>query len=612
MGFGQVRAASDAAPVTEVTMLRTIVGPALRSAPEPHLLAALWRWADVEPDRPLLSTRSGDDFVSMSASVVRDRVEAIAAGIIALGVLPGERVILLARTRLEWVLFDHAILAAGAVTVPIYDTASADQVAAILDNSGARVAIVEDTAARDLVRDAASKHRGLDHLLVIDEQAIERLVEEGIGRRCEVVERLAAIESDHLAAVLYSSGTTGEPKGCELTHANLCSNVRQTVEQVPELFQAPARTLAFLPLAHALGRMQVHTSIDQGVEVAFASGLDRLPEELAMVRPTFLVAVPRVFEKVLAGAKARAVEAGRGAIFDRAMDLARRESEARRGGGRLGLVAKVQHRLFDRLVYGRIRAALGGEVRLAICGGAALDPAIGHRFDGMGLTILEGYGTTEASPIVTGGPVSPLRIGTVGRPYPATTVGIADDGEILVHGPQVFRGYRNDPEATTEALEDGWLRTGDLGDLTPDGHLRIVGRKKDILVTAGGKNVVPGPLEDRLRADPLVEECVVAGEGRPYVSALLWLDPVETTRLLGGGSPQTVGSSGATALRERLDLVVEEVNRSVSRAEAIRRYVVVDEPLTLESGMVTPTTKVRRRAVLEHFADRVDRLYADR
>lgn len=582
-------------------MTRTISGPPLATDPQPHLLAALWRWADEEPERPLLSRRTGDGFTASTAAEVRAEVAALAAGLVDRGVAPGDRVVLLSRTRAEWVLLDHAILAAGAVTVPIYDTASVDQMRAILASSAARLAVVETPAHREHLTDAARSAATPVEVLTIDEGALEHLRSADADHLDAVETRLAALGPEDLAAILYSSGTTGEPKGCELTHGNLCANVRQTVQQVPELFGPDARTLVFLPLAHALGRIQVHIALDQGVEVAVATGIDQLSEELALTHPTFLVAVPRLFEKVLAGARDRAREAGKVGIFDRAMAVAEEISIRRRGGRRVPLLLRLQHAVLDRLVLQRLRDALGGRVELAICGGAPLQREVGHRFDGLGIPILEGFGTTETAPIVTGGPAEPLEIGTVGRPYPATTVQLAEDGEILVRGPQVFRGYRGDPETTARALAGGWYHTGDLGAFTPAGHLRIIGRKKDILVTAGGKNVVPAPLEDRIRAHPLVEECVVLGDGRPFVTALVWVDPSR--------SDLEQGPEVEARLRTELDAVVEAANRTVSRAESIGRYAIIAEPLSLEAGSLTPTAKVRRAVVLERYAEPIEQLY---
>ena len=590
------------------TMSTTLTGPALDTSPQPHLLAALWWWAERDPERPLLSQRLDGEVASWTAAQLRAEVTALAAGLVARGVAAGDRVLLVSRTRAEWVLLDHAILAAGAVTVPVYDTASSDQVQTILANSGARLALVETPEHEAVVAEAAARAQVPVEIRSLASGVLADLRSAGTDHLDAVEARVASLGSEDLAAILYSSGTTGEPKGCELTHGNLCANVRQTVQQVPELFGDGARTLAFLPLAHALGRIQVHVALDQGVEVATASDVDSLPGELARVRPTFLVGVPRLFEKVLAGARDRAQASGRVRVYDRAMAVAEEVSRRRRGGRSLSPWLRFQHVVFDRLVHRRVRAALGGHVSLAICGGAPLMSEVGHRFDGIGIPILEGFGATETAPIVSGGPAAPLEIGTVGQPYPATTIRIAEDGEILIRGPQVFRGYRGDPEATSRALKDGWYRTGDLGEITPGGCLRIIGRQKDILITAGGKNVVPAPLEDRIRSHPLVEECVVLGDGRPFVTALVWVDPTSAARIVAAA--EVGGDHDQDALlRAELDPVVDAANRTVSRAESIGRYAIMTEPLSLEAGSLTPTAKVRRGVVLERFAGPIDQLY---
>jgi long-chain acyl-CoA synthetase len=507
----------------------TLTGAPLRGPVAPHLLAALWHWADHEPDRPLLAAREGEDFVSHTASAVRDRIRGIAGGLVARGVDPGDRVALLSRTSLAWVEADHAILAAGAATVPIYDSSSASQIERIVADSGAVLVIVETSAQRELVQAAIAGRADAPPILAIAEGALDELWAGGVDHLEVVEQRIDGLDGDHLAALIYSSGTTGETKGCELTHANLCHNTRQTVEQAPQLFAPGARTLAFLPLAHALGRIQIHASIDQGVLTGFASGIPQLREELLLFRPTFIVAVPRIFEKVYDGARGRALDAGRAGVFDRAMTVASRWSDAK-GAGRRPVGLRLQHVVFDRLVYRRIREAFGGQLGLAICGGAALSGELARRFDGIGIAIAQGYGLTEAAPIVSGGPSEHPDHDSVGQVYPGTTVRIADDGELLVQGPQIFRGYWNAPEATSVTLVDGWLHTGDLGLATARGDLVIAGRKKEIIVTAGGKNVVPGPLEDRVRAHPLVDQCVVIGEGRPFISALVFLDAEELRR----------------------------------------------------------------------------------
>jgi long-chain acyl-CoA synthetase len=613
----------------------TLSGPPLVGPVAPHLLSSLWRWAEEEPNRPLLAVRDGGEVVTVSAVAFRDRTRAVAAGLIARGVAPGDRVALLSRTSLAWVEADHGILAAAAVTVPIYDSSSASQIERIVTDSGAVLVIVETPEQRDLVVAAMGDRQEAPPVLVIAEGGLEELAAGGADHLDVVEQRLAGLGPQALATLIYSSGTTGEAKGCELTHGNLCHNVRQTVEQAPELFGPGARTLAFLPLAHALGRIQVHTSIDQGALTAFATGIPELPEELLLFRPTFIVAVPRIFEKVYDGARNRAIDAGRVKVFDRAMAVAVRRADARRDG-RAPVALRLQHALFDRLVYRRLRAAFGGELRMAICGGAALSGRLARCFDGMGIVVAQGYGLTEAAPIVSGGPDPVPDHDSVGRPYPATTVTFAEDGEVLVRGPQVFRGYWNAPEATAQTLVDGWLVTGDLGTATDRGDLVITGRKKELIVTAGGKNVVPGVLEDRVRAHPLVDQCVVVGEGRPFVGALVFLDREEVQRRLArrgtsaaAGTVETAevtaraagrthrvqgadraGGGGFEAeLHAEIDAAVAAANAAVSRGEAIRAYRIVDDLLSVSSGDLTPTQKLRRHNIGRRFAVEIDAVY---
>jgi long-chain acyl-CoA synthetase len=659
----------------------TLTGAPLRGPVAPHLLAALWHWAEHEPDRPLLAAREGEGFVSHSASAVRDRIRGMAGGLVARGVDAGDRVALLSRTSLAWVETDHAILAAGAATVPIYDSSSASQIERIVADSGAVLVIVETSAQRDLVQSALAGRADAPPVLAIAEGALDDLSAAGADHLEVVEQRLRELDGDHLAALIYSSGTTGETKGCELTHANLCHNTRQTVEQAPQLFVPGARTLAFLPLAHALGRIQVHASLDQGVLTGFASGIPELREELLLFRPTFIVAVPRIFEKVYDGARGRALDAGRVGVFDRAMAVAARWSDAK-GAGRRPLGLRLQHLVFDRLVYRRIREAFGGQLGLAICGGAALSGELARRFDGMGIAIAQGYGLTEAAPIVSGGPSEHPDHDSVGQVYPGTSVKVADDGELLVKGPQVFRGYWNAPGPTAVTLVDGWLHTGDLGFATARGDLVITGRKKEIIVTAGGKNVVPGPLEDRVRSHPLVDQCVVIGEGRPFIAALVFLDGEEVRRWRArqttndaagdrerraagqtartGPSAPTEAAPPATSetatpatsetatpvtseiatpaaseiatpaaseaatspegtagldaevepgLRAEIDAAIATANESVSRGEAIRAYRIVGDALTIETGDLTPTQKLRRTSIAERFAAVIESIY---
>ena len=581
-----------------------VSGPPLTSAPEEHLLSALWRWGEREPTRPLLASPHDGGFVEHSAAQVCGEVRDVAAGLIAHGVRPGDRVALLASNGVDWVYGDHGILAAGAVTVPIYDTSSVEQIAWILADSGAKLVLVETAAQAEVVAGLTGDLPGQPEVLSFESGARRRLREDGRDHLDEVEARIAGLTGDGLAALIYSSGTTGEPKGCQLTHANLCTNVRQTVQQVPELFGPGSRSLIFLPLAHALARMQLHASIEQGALSGFPTSIERLPDELRAFEPTFIVAVPRIFEKGRHAARQKAVERGLRRVFDRADTVAMRWADERRKPRPSPLV-RLQHRLFDRLVYAKVRDAFGGRLALAICGGAALEADLGRFFDGAGITVLQGYGLTETSPIVSGGPVGRVEHGTVGHVYPATTTRVATDGEILVSGPQVFRGYWHQPAATEATLREGWLHTGDLGAVTDTGELVVIGRKKDTIVTAGGKNVVPGPLEDRVRAHPLVDQCVVVGDGRPFVGALLFLDGDE----LGKRYDTAVQPADETALRAELDAAVAIANAAVSRGEGIRAYQVVSEQLSIDSGAVTPTQKLRRRVVEDRFRDEIDALY---
>ncbi len=581
-----------------------VSGPPLTGEPEAHLLSPLWHWAENEPTRPLLASSQHEGFAEHSAAEVRREVRDLAAGLIAHGVRPGDRVALLASNGVDWVCGDHGILAAGGVTVPIYDTSSVEQITWILSDSGAKLVLVETAAQAELVAELCKDLPAEPEVLAFEAGARQRLREDGRDRLDEVEARIAALTGDDLAALIYSSGTTGEPKGCELTHANLCANARQTVEQVPELFGPGARSLIFLPLAHALARMQLHASIEQGALSGFPTSIDRLPDELRAFEPTFIVAVPRIFEKVRQAAGQKAAERGLRRVFDRASAVAVRWADEQKKL-RPSPWMRLQRRLFDPLVYAKVRDAFGGKMTLAICGGAALQADLGRFFDGVGITVLQGYGLTETSPIVSGGPVGRVEHGTVGHVYPATTVRVAGDGEILVRGPQVFGGYWHQPAATDATIREGWLHTGDLGAVTDTGELVVTGRKKDTIVTAGGKNVVPGPLEDRVRAHPLVDQCVVVGDGRPFVGAVLFLDGDELGKRRGAaGQP-----ADEAALRAELDAAVAAANASVSRAEGIRAYRVVSEQLSIDSGAVTPTQKLRRRVVEDRFLDEIEALY---
>ncbi|MBM7804845.1 long-chain acyl-CoA synthetase [Geodermatophilus bullaregiensis] len=544
-----------------------------------------------------------------------EQVAGVAKGLVAAGVRAGDRVALQARTRYEWTVLDFAIWTAGAVTVPVYETSSPDQVAWILADSGATAAVVEraeHAAAVDSVRDQAPD---LGPLYVIEDDAVGTLTAAGADvPDSELEARRATLGADSLATLIYTSGTTGRPKGCELTHGNFLFEVGNGMALLDRFMNTQGSLLLFIPLAHVLARVMQVGAVKTRTVIGHTPDVKNLLEDLAGFRPTFVLAVPRVFEKVYNSAKAKAEGDGKGRVFDRAARVAIDWSRAQDTGG-AGLLLRVQHALFDRLVYGKLRAALGGRCLGAISGGAPLGERLGHFFRGIGVTVFEGYGLTETTAAASVNHDGALRIGTVGRPLPGVAARIAEDGEILLRGGVVMRGYWENEQATAEAIDpDGWFHTGDIGEIDTDGFIRITGRKKEILVTAGGKNVAPAVLEDRLRAHRLVSQCIVVGDQRPFIAALVTLD--------AEALPLWLESKGRPAdtpveelvddpdVRAELDAAVAEANRAVSQAEAIKRYRVLATDFTEDNGMLTPSLKLKRSVVMKEFDPEVEALYA--
>jgi long-chain acyl-CoA synthetase len=579
-----------------------------------HLVQPLIAHAEHRPDAPLLAYRQGDRFVDVSAAEVWRRVRALAKGLVRLGIQPGDRVALMSGTRIEWTLLDYAILAAGAATVPIYETSSAEQVAWILTDSGAAAAIFETPDLEKSSFDGAADGVRTEHVLVIDEGALEQLTEAGADvDDAELDARLSALTTDDLATLIYTSGTTGRPKGCVLTHGNLRWDAVQALTVIRDLVQEGDSQLLFLPLAHVFAKTLALSSIETAARIGYATGIDNLLEELQLFRPTFVASVPRVFEKVYAGAQQKAAADGKGRIFDRAAEVAARWSREQQDGP-ASLGTTMQHKLFDLLVYGRIRDVFGGRLRAAVSGGGPLGERLAHFFNGVGVQIYEGYGLTETAPTLTCNSPDAWRIGSVGRPVPGTTIGIADDGEILARGGQVFAGYHHNEEATVMAIDaDGFFHTGDLGTLDDDGFLRITGRKKDIIVTAAGKNVAPAPLEERVQRHPLVSQAMVVGDNRKFIACLVTIDEEALPAWAGehdkAGRPvaELVEDPG---LRAEIQAAVDEANRSVSRAESIREFVILPHDFTVETGELTPTLKVKRRIVEDTYGDVIERIYA--
>jgi long-chain acyl-CoA synthetase len=558
--------------------------------------AATGRWRDV------------------SAAQFWSEVFAVAKGLIASGVSPGDRVGIMSRTRYEWTVLDFALWTAGAVVVPVYETSSAEQIQWILRDSEA-VGIFVETPTHDVaVQQVLPNAPACRHVWVIDAGAVDDLSRSGNDvSDGDVEERRSNTTPDSLASIIYTSGTTGRPKGCELTHGSLLFVTLTSVATLSELFEEDASTLLFLPLAHVFGRIVELAAAAARLRLGHVPDAKTLTEDLGDFRPTFLFVVPRIFEKVYNAASQRAHATGRGPLFDRAASVAIAHSRAQDEGGP-SLALKVQHAVFDRLVYGRLRAALGGRVRYACSGGAALGERLGHFYRGIGLVVLEGYGLTETSAPSTVNTPDAVRIGTVGRPIQGTAVRIADDGEVLLAGPHIFRGFRNNPDATAEVIDaDGWFHSGDLGELDDDGYLRITGRKKDIIITAGGKNVAPAMLEDRIRAHYLVSQCMIVGDGRPYVCALITLDP---EALPGWAeqhgkidvSPDELAEDAV--LRAEIQAAVDEANKAVSRAESIRKFMIIGRDWTEESGHLTPSMKLKRANVIKDHTLEIEQLYA--
>jgi long-chain acyl-CoA synthetase len=576
-----------------------------------NLTETLFSRAAEEPGRTVFRRKDGSGWLDIGAREFGDEVARVAEGLVAAGIEPGDRVAIMSRTRYEWTVADYAIWTAGAVAVPIYETSSASQIEWIVGDSGAKAIFIENDDHEKAVASVRGDLPELAHVWRMDDLPARRSGEPDEPLAPSLDERRASRTSADLATIIYTSGTTGRPKGCEITHGNLLSTARNVVEgALTEVFSiADGSTLLFLPLAHVFARLIEVGCVEAGVALGHTPDLTDLVEDLGSFRPTFLLAVPRVFEKVYNGAEQKAAADGKGRIFHLAADTAIAYSRADSPG--LGL--RLKHAVFDKLVYTKLRAAVGGRVTHAVSGGAALGERLGHFFNGVGITILEGYGLTETTAPIAVNLPSDNRIGAVGKPIPGSAVRIADDGEILTKGPNVFAGYWHNEQATKEAVEDGWFHTGDIGELDDDGYLRITGRKKELIVTAGGKNVAPGPLEDRLRAHPLISQCLVVGDGRKFIGCLITLDP----EALGPWKDQHGKGSMSTAeliedpdLVKEIDAAVAETNASVSRAEAIKKYRILEADFTEDTGHLTPTLKVKRNLVVRDFEAEIEALYS--
>ena len=569
------------------------------------------------PQFPSVSIQTDDEWSTITAAQFREQVRNVAKGLIAEGLNAGDRIAILSRTRYEWTVADYAIWYAGCVTVPIYETSSPEQVEWIVSDSHVVATFFEAQRTTHAFQPIAAKVPHMTRSYIFSDDVLAELARKGANVSDSELEsrRTSAGPSDP-ATLIYTSGTTGRPKGCIITHGNLIAEVDTLVKAVPEVFDVPeASTLIFLPLAHVFGRLIQVAMLRGEVTIGHCPNPTALLKDLGSFKPTFLLAVPRVFEKVFNGSAAKAHEASpvKGKIFDRAAATAIAYSEAL-DHGHVSKGLSIKHGLFDKLVYSKLRHAMGGRVTHAISGGAALGSRLGHFYRGIGLIILEGYGLTETTAGSTLNLPSALKIGSVGRPLPGTGARIESDGEILLKGPHVFAGYWNNDAATAEAMtSDGWFRTGDIGELDGEGYLRITGRKKELIVTAGGKNVAPAVLEDRLRANPIISQCVVVGDNKPYIGALVTLDQDALPQILAANNIESAPMSDLIQnadVRALVQKAVNAANEAVSNSEAIKKFVILPEDLTIDNGYLTPKMSIRRHLIVQDFAGDIEGLYA--
>ncbi|WP_306955858.1 long-chain fatty acid--CoA ligase [Streptomyces sp. B4I13] len=606
--------------------MREFTNPALALPPPVGGLAdVVFRHAQEDPHYIALGRKDEHgEWRDVTSAEFRDEVLALSKGLLAQGIRFGDRVAIMSRTRYEWTLFDYALWTIGAQVVPVYPTSSAEQCFWMLYDAECTAAVVEHEDHAMTIATVIDRLPQLRQLWQLDSGCVQELYDAGAAIEDEVVHRhREAVTPDSTATIIYTSGTTGRPKGCVISHRNFMFEADTVIERWEPVFHSrkgdEAATLLFLPLAHVFGRMVQIAAIRGRVRFGHQPQLNAsaLLPDLQAFRPTFFLAVPYIFEKVFGAARRRAEREGRAGPFEKAVDVAVQYAEAVEAkawgtgpGPSAGL--RMQHQLFEKLVYGKLRAAMGGRVRQAMSGGSAMDRRLGLFFSGAGVQIYEGYGLTETTAAATANPPGRTRYGTVGQAIPGMTVHIADDGEIWLRGDNVFQEYLNNPKATDEALRDGWLATGDLGALDEDGYLTITGRKKEILVTSGGKSVAPGLLEERVRDHPLVHQCLLVGNDRPFVAALITLDheAVEHWLQMRGKPQMTPAELVRDAdLEAEVRRAVVAANTLVSKAESIRTFRILGQPFSEEHGLLTPSLKLKRKAIESAYANEVEALY---
>ncbi|MEO6886268.1 MAG: AMP-dependent synthetase/ligase [Jatrophihabitantaceae bacterium] len=571
--------------------------------------------AAARPQHIALRRRINGGWSDVTAATFADEVTALAKGLIAADIQAGDRVAVMSKTRYEWTVADMALFTVGAVVVPIYETSSAEQVEWILTDSGAKAAFIESDAHAGIVKSICANTPALGTVWQFEAGGIETVVTGGTDvSDADVTTRRQSITLDDLASIIYTSGTTGRPKGCQLTHRCFISEVNELLDGLSSLFNENTSTLLFLPIAHVFGRAIEIGALAAGCTLGHTADVKNLIADLGGFKPTFVLAVPRVFEKVYNTAKQGAHGSGKGKIFDAAENVAIAYSQATETST-APLLLRVKHAIFDKLVYSKLRAALGGNCVAAISGGAPLGPRLGHFFRGAGVTIYEGYGLTETTAGITVNRPDALRVGTVGRPIGGVSVRIADDGELLFKAPVVFTGYWKNETATVEAIDaDGWFHTGDIGEIDADGFVRITGRKKELIVTAGGKNVAPAVLEDRVRAHWLISQCLVVGDQQPFIAALVTIDPESFPSWLEqNGKPASTTVADCVddpQLRDQVQAAIDDANKAVSKAESIRKFTILADDWTEEGGQITPSLKLKRNVVMKENASEIQALYS--
>lgn len=580
-----------------------------------NIFSVLEERVERTPDDNLVEYKNAQgEWVAFTAAEFKNKVVALAKGLIARGVMPGDSVSIIAHTCWQWTAFDVAIMSIGALTVPVYETNSPAQVKMIFNDANVKMAFAEDDFQRDKIESVRDQCPDLGDVYVIGLGAIDTIIEYGRAvSDAEFLEREQAVKGSDLATVVYTSGSTGTPKGVELTHANFVFITYSGVNSMPDIAMKPnRRLLLFLPLAHVFARYMQFFCFAGNVSLGLSSNLKTILADFKAFKPTFILAVPRIFEKIYNAASQKAGAGFKGRVFADATQTAYDWSHAQQSGGSIPLALNAKHALYNKLVYSSIMEVFGGHVEYAVSGGAPLDSSIAHFFNGVGLPLLEGYGMTETCAPSSVNPTEGYKIGTIGLPLQGVTMGVDEEGELCIKSPAVCAGYHNNPDVTKQQIVDGWLHTGDLGSIDDDGFVSIVGRKKDLIITAGGKNVSPCEMEASIMTSPVVSQCVMIGDRKPFIAAIISLDLAETNLWLESKGAEQVAdldeASKNPIVRAEVERAVNKANELASRAESIRKFEIVPDEFTEENGLVTPSMKARRQAVVEHYRTLIDKV----